>query len=256
MSDITPRWTGRNSDKDVLRRSVWSALESTGAAVGDAWYRIPDFLGAAAAASQLVLAPGWQDARVVKCNPDAAQAPLRLAALRAGKRVYTPVPELVADHPYLCLDPEDLAARGVDLADVAFSDGACRLGRRCTFAEVEPIDFFVVGCVAVTAAGGRTGKGAGFADLELGIFNHYGLVGSTTPLATTVHDLQVVPDCEVVMEAHDAPLDLIATPTRLIATATTLPRPGPIDWRHIRPDQFAAIPFLSDLKAALTGATG
>ena len=30
------------------------------------------------------------------------------------------------------------------------------------------LDFCVVGCVAVTRSGGRTGKGAGFADLEQG----------------------------------------------------------------------------------------
>ena len=251
MTETTPRWTGRHPDKDQLRHSIWSALEASGEAVGNPWYSIPGFRGAANAALQLTRAPGWQEARVVKCNPDAAQAPLRLAALKAGKRVYTPVPELVEDFPYLCLDPEDLATRGIDFADVMFSAGAAELGQRCTFAQVQPIDFFVVGCVAVTAAGGRTGKGAGFADLELGIFNHYGQVGPRTPLATTVHDLQVVPDEAVVMQAHDAPLDWIATPTRLIQTRTTMPRPGVVDWQHVREDQFTSIPFLARLRAEL-----
>ena len=36
------------------------------------------------------------------------------------------------------------------------------------------LDFGVVGCVAVTRRGGRTGKGGGFADLELGIFRELG----------------------------------------------------------------------------------
>ena len=40
------------------------------------------------------------------------------------------------------------------------------------------LDFVVVGCVAVTRAGGRTGKGGGFADLELGIFRELGKLGA------------------------------------------------------------------------------
>lgn len=253
MNADSPRWTGRHTDKDRLRHAVWSALEAHGAATGDPWYAIPDFNGAAAAASMLTQLPAWQQARVIKCNPDSAQAPLRLAALNAGKRVYTPVPELVNDYPYLCLDPVALATRGIAFTRVMHSNGAAKFGKPCLFADVEPIDFFVVGCVAVTPSGGRTGKGAGFADLELGIFNHYGLVSPDTPFATTVHDLQVVADEAVIMQAHDAPLDWIATPTRLIETRTRMRRPGAINWDDVRPDQFDAIPFLAGLRESIQG---
>ena len=43
---------------------------------------------------------------------------------------------------------------------------------------MEKLDFCVVGCVAVTRRGGRTGKGAGFADLEHGIFRELGLTSA------------------------------------------------------------------------------
>ena len=65
---------------------------------------------------------------------------------------------------------------------------------------------------------------------------------------------QVVDEAQVVMQRHDAPLDLIATPDELIDTHTQLPRPGAMDWSSVRPDQFDAIPFLRELQMALTAA--
>ncbi len=246
------RWHGRHSAKDVLRHEVWSRLEDSGAAVGSPWSAIPDFRGAEQAAQQLSRHPAWESAGVVKSNPDAAQSWVRLKALEQGKRVYTPVPELVKDFPFILLDPVDLRARGIPFEDVMYSAGAVRHGLRVEFADIEPLDFVVVGCVAVTRAGGRTGKGAGFADLELGLFRHYGIVAPETPIATTVHDIQLVADERIVMEAHDTPLDWIATPDQLIATDTAYPDPGPIDWERLQPDQFRDIPFLEGLKRALT----
>ena len=237
--------------KDQVRARVWGALESCGAAVGSPWSAIPNYKGAEEAAARLCELPEFQAAKVVKCNPDPAQGPFRLAALRAGKKLYTPVPELVQDTPFVLLDPEVLRHNGVDFAEVENAEGFLTHGLRVEFRDIEPIDFFVVGCVAVTEAGGRTGKGAGFADLELGIMRHYGSVQSTTPMATTVHSTQVVPDADVVMESHDTPLDYIATPDSLIETKTTIPRPGKLDWNAVREVQYRDIPFLRDLRGEL-----
>jgi len=77
-----------------------------------------------------------------------------------------------------------------------------------------------VGCVAVTRAGGRTGKGGGFADLELGIFRELGKVGPETEIATTVHSSQVVDDARLPMMPHDSALHWIATEKELIDTKT------------------------------------
>jgi 5-formyltetrahydrofolate cyclo-ligase len=103
----------------------------------------------------------------------------------------------------------------------------------------------------VTRAGGRTGKGAGFADLEAGIFRELGLVDDATPQATTVHSSQLVQDERIVMVAHDSPLDYIATELELVDTRTVYPRPKGVAWDKVQPDQYRDIPFLEELRARL-----
>jgi 5-formyltetrahydrofolate cyclo-ligase len=247
------RWAGRNRDKDALRHRVWSRLEADGVNVGPVASRIPNFAGADLAALNLSRLDTWKAARVVKCNPDAPQIPVRLRALYDGKIVYTPVPELVQGLPFVRLDPAALRARGVELETAATAQGFLAEGEPVTFEAMEPLDFVVVGCVAVTHAGGRTGKGGGFADLELGIFYELGKVGPRTPITTTVHSSQVVADALVPMLGHDSPLDHIATETELIDTRTAYPRPTGVAWDHVQPDQYASIPFLEDLRTRLEG---
>tara|TARA_R110002073_G_scaffold278135_3_gene441988 strand:- start:175 stop:939 length:765 start_codon:yes stop_codon:yes gene_type:complete len=251
MNGHIERWKGRHSTKDKLRAEVWSTLEAKEAAIGNPWSTIPNFKGSREAAEQLGKIPEWANAKVVKCNPDAAQAWIRYNALSEGKRVYTPVPELVADFPFLLLDPDLLREQNISLDRVMYSQGALTNGVRCNFKDLEPIDFAVVGCVAVTEAGGRTGKGAGFADLEMGIFRHYGVLPENVPVATTVHDIQIVENNLVVMEAHDTPLDYIATAEKLIATDTKYETPCALEWDKLQPDQYENIPFLNGLKSEL-----
>ena len=251
MSDGIERWKGRNDTKDALRRSVWAALEESGAGIGSPWSRIPNYVGAESAAAQLATLAAWKSARVVKANPDPAQIPIRRRALEAGKLLYAPVPELVKPFPFVELDPEDLVRQGIAFADAARSEVFVEVGRPIDFREMKPMDFIVVGCVAVTRAGGRTGKGGGFADLELGIFRELGLVPDHAPIVTTVHDLQVVDDDRIVMLGHDQPLDWIATPTELIETRNVIPDPTGVAWDRVQADQYAGIPFLVDLRRDL-----
>lgn len=246
------RWAGRSPAKDVIRAQVWDRLVAAGVGIGQVHDMIPTFAGADLAAWHLAQHPDWAAARVVKTNPDHAQTPIRIRALYEGKAVYTPVPYLTAAFPYLRLDPARLAEDGISFELAATPQGFLQHGRRVEFEEIAPLDFCVAGSVAVSRAGGRTGKGAGFADLETGIFRALGLVTDATPMATTVHSLQLVPDDAVVIEAHDTPLDVIATEQGLIETHCTLGRPRGVDWMRVRPDQFAAIPFLSALRDRMT----
>jgi 5-formyltetrahydrofolate cyclo-ligase len=253
MATEPGRWAGRDGEKDALREAVWGGLEAAGVHVGPVRSRIPNFAGADLAALNLAKVPAWQAARVVKTNPDPPQIPVRLRALYDGKIVYAPVPELTRGFPFIRLDPAELTEKGVEFETAATAQGFLAHGTPVEFEAMEPLDFVVVGCVAVTRAGGRTGKGGGFADLELGIFRELGKVTAATPIATTVHSTQVVDDRRLPMLPHDSALDWIATEAELIATETPYPQPAGVDWGRVQPDQYEGIPFLKALRARLQG---
>jgi 5-formyltetrahydrofolate cyclo-ligase len=204
MEQSTTPWSGHDTAKDRLRTTVWMRLKAQGAAVGEPVGHIPRFAGSERAAAQLARLSAWQQARVIKCNPDQAQAPVRLQALQEGKGLYMAVPRLTAERCFVALDTTDLQRRGVTLEVAATSHGAMQHGRLVALDEMSPIDLVVVGCVAVTRDGGRTGKGAGFADLELGVLRQQGLIQAGTPIVTTVHALQIVPGAELTYRKYKA----------------------------------------------------
>ncbi|MCA9983717.1 MAG: hypothetical protein KDE59_05465 [Anaerolineales bacterium] len=251
MNEAKLRWAGRNSAKDKLRSSIWSALEDSGEGIGKIWDSIPNYKGADEAAERLASLPIWQAAQVVKSNPDSPQIPVRYRALRDGKLLYMPVPELAKEFPFVLLDPAKLSEQGVPFEEAARLEGALKYGQRVQFEEMLPMDLLVVGCVAVTENGGRTGKGGGFADLELGIFREVGTIPPHANLVTTVHEMQVVDNELLPLQAHDSPLDWIITPSRVIETNTTYPQPTGVYWDAVQPSQYEAIPFLKGLREKL-----
>src|SRR6266540_5987164 len=91
-------WVGRHQGKDEPMKSgicpTGSLLTQHAASPSDPVGHIPDFIGSEQAAARLAELPIWRQARVVKANPDAAQAPVRLRALRDGKILYMAVPRL------------------------------------------------------------------------------------------------------------------------------------------------------------------
>jgi 5-formyltetrahydrofolate cyclo-ligase len=241
-------WSGRHAGKDELRQHVWSLLAERGGMVGHGHGHIPDFVGADEAAKRLVQLSFWQNAGVVKSNPDAPQMPLRLRALQAGKTLYMAVPRLRDVKCFVELTRDALMAKGVPLEEAAGVKGGLTHGRPVAFEEMQPVDVVLVGCVAVSRNGGRTGKGAGFADLELGILRQFGLVNASTPIATTVHPLQIVGDDELPMTPTDSALNWIATPDEVIETHTPYSQPAGLAWDLIQPDQLASIPILNRLR--------
>src|SRR5450432_2261679 len=149
----------------------------------------------------------------------------RFACARSTSLLFSPVPYLTKGFPYLKIDPDRLAAKGIDFETAATAQGFLQHGEPIAFENMPALDFCVVGCVAVTRRGGRTGKGAGFADLEQGIFRELGKVTDKTPIATCVHSSQLVAEHRVVMEGHDSALNFIATELELIETETPYPQP-------------------------------
>ena len=233
--------------KAALRDEVWTALtEARAARFPGARNRISNFVGAEAAAERLRATAEWARAATLKANPDSAQLPVRQRALEDGRTVYMAVPRLAEPEPFFLLDPAHLADPPRKAASIA---GASRSARRVSVAELEPVDLVVTGCVAVGADGARLGKGGGFADLEFALAAAAGLIGPATLVATTVHELQVRPAGAIPTAAHDAPVDLVVTPERVIDCR---PRRGPrptdgIRWAELTDEKIAAIPLLAAL---------
>lgn len=240
---------GTLARKAELRDEVWTALtEQKAARFPGARNRISNFVGAEAAARRLRELDVWRAARTVKSNPDSAQLPVRRYALEDGKTVYMAVPKLAEADPFFLLDPDDLA----DPPRLAVSiKNATRSARRVAVADLEPVDLVVTGCVAVGEDGARLGKGGGFADLEFALAHAAGLIGPRTLVVTTVHELQVRPAGTVPTASHDAPVDLVVTPDRVIdCRGRRADRPtGGIRWSELTEEKIAAIPLLGRLRA-------
>ena len=241
-------WIGYHHDKDKLRTEIWSLLKQQAASIGDPFGHIPNFFGADLAAERLASLPIWQKAKTIKCNPDSAQFSVRMRALEDGKRLYMAVPRLTNNRCFVELSVEDLQRQNVSIAECAIARKALTCGKLVSFEEMEPIDLVIVGCVAAGPGGGRTGKGAGFADLELAMLTEFGLVQIDTPIVTTVHSLQIVEDSRLPMQAHDWGLNWIVTGEEVIETNTSYPRPIGLNWDSIRPEQFKKIPILQKLR--------
>jgi 5-formyltetrahydrofolate cyclo-ligase len=230
--------------KQDIRDQVWQALEKSrvGRFPGTRG-RIPNFVGAERAADRLCELDVWKHAKVLKCNPDSPQRPVRLRALKAGKIVYMAVPRLRELECFIELDPSRL---GKNITPASSIEGAFRFGRSVRPDHMRQIDLIVCGTVAVNPEGARIGKGGGYSDLEYGLAGQAGLVRRTTPIVTTVHDLQVL-DKELPVLAHDIPVDYVITPTKVIETRTKLPRPKGVYWEYLTDEQIDAIPYLKQI---------
>jgi len=231
-------------DKRALRERVWDELEDSGEArfPFPPHGRIPNFAGADAAADRLATTDAWRDAETVKSNPDAPQLSVRRRALDAGKTVYMAVPRLSDAACFLELDPATLA----DTDAAATVSGMDEHGRQVGPDAMPGIDLVVSGSVAVDGAGNRVGKGEGYSDLEWGLLSELGLVDAGTPVATTVHELQVrAEDWEP--DAHDVPMDLVVTPERTVETGAS-GKPAGIDWTALDEERIEEIPALEELR--------
>ena len=237
--------------KAELREDTWSRMGVEG--IGRFPRppgRIPNFVGAEAAAERLRSVPAWTGADTVKANPDSPQWPVRQRALEDGKVVYMAVPRLADEHPFFLLDPDDLADTPRRASSIK---GASRNARTVPVDELRPVDLVVTGCVAVDETGARLGKGGGFADLELALAAEAGLVGPDTVVVTTVHEVQVRAAGEIPMAEHDLRLDVIVTPERVVECPAG-DRPAPaIRWDRLTDEKIAAIPLLGRLAADRSG---
>jgi 5-formyltetrahydrofolate cyclo-ligase len=235
------------ASKAALRDQVWTSLEEAGVTrFPGPRHRIPNFVGAEAAAEQLRTTEAWRASRTLKANPDSPQWPVRQRALEDGKTVYMAVPRLARDEPFFLLDPDHLADTPRRAASIA---GASRSARTVAVDHLEPVDLVVTGCVAVSEDGARLGKGGGFSDLEYAIAAEAGLIGPDTVVATTVHPAQLLPAGTIPQRPHDVRVDLIVTADGVIQVRGGARRAGQLVWAELTPEKIAAIPLLARLAA-------
>lgn len=232
--------------KDELRHRIWNALETAGVArFPGARGRIPNFAGAETAAGRLLDYEPFAAARVLKCNPDTPQRPVRHTALEAGKVVYMAVPKLAEHHPFLELDPAQIPeGRRWEAASKA---GAEKWGRPVSVADMRPVDLIVTGCVGAAPDGARLGKGGGYSDIEYGLLREAGLAGAATPMVSTVHPLQVMAPGLIEMVEHDISLDAYATPDELVVCSRGFERPATLE---VSDEKLEAIPALRNRAGA------
>jgi 5-formyltetrahydrofolate cyclo-ligase len=245
------RGGGRFRSKDAARQWVWDALAERRLArfPFPPHGRIPNFAGAREAALRLFEEPPWRDLAgrgAIKVNPDSPQAHVRELALVRGIRVYVPTPRLAGG--FKRLDPERIPPeRFREAAALKTMDA---WATPVALADLPQLDAIVCGSVAVTPGGRRAGKGAGYSDLEFAILRELG--HRPVPVATTVHDVQVVGDFPT--ERSDIPLALICTPTRSLHVAEPPPAPDGIEWGRLEPADLDAMPVLKELRG-ITGRT-
>src|SRR2546427_7480824 len=108
--------------KQEIRERVWQAMEKAGIRrFPGPRGRIPNFAGAERAAERLCELDVWKRAKVLKCNPDLPQRPVRLRALKEEKIVYMAVPRLRELQCFIELDPSRL---GNNISKASSIEGA------------------------------------------------------------------------------------------------------------------------------------
>ena len=231
-------------EKQKIREHVWSLLEKKGVArfPRPVYGRIPNFVGAERAAERILKLEEYRSARVVKVSPDSPQRFIRYRCLLDGKILIMPTPRL--REGFLLLDPSKIPRRSYERASTI--RGAFTFGEKISPESLPRVDLIVMGSVAVTEDGLRLGKGGGYGELEYAILLEFGKIDRSVPIATNVHDLQILNDLP--RDPHDLTLDVIATPTKLIRVEKPSQRPKGIIWELLDESKVKEIPILSRLK--------
>ncbi|XVF37229.1 hypothetical protein REPUB_Repub19eG0128500 [Reevesia pubescens] len=243
--------------KWVIRKRVWDLMEAQNIAQNPrpVHHRIPNFVGASAAAKNLSELEAFGMAKCVKVNPDSPQKHVRFLTLSDGKKLLTPQPRLRTGF-FSVLESSMLTPSTIN--EACTSLGVAKYGRPIGLDEKIKVDLIVIGSVAVDPkTGARLGKGEGFAELEYGMLRYMGAIDDSTLVVTSVHDCQLVDDIPVVkLLVHDVPVDIICTPTQVIFTNIAIPKPQGIYWEKLSPEKLGQIRILQELKSKIERETG
>ncbi|MEE0924985.1 MAG: 5-formyltetrahydrofolate cyclo-ligase [Methanobrevibacter sp.] len=198
--------------KEILRKSVYDSIFNGGfsnRSNGD-YGKIPDFKGSDIAAQTLAKSKEWKKSKTIFVSPDSAQTPVRYLALKDNKNLIMASPNL--EHGYYFLDGSCLD--GVEM-EASTKEGALKYKIDDDSKHHHmSVDLLVEGSVAVDREGHRIGKGKGYGDREIADLLERKLIKTTTPLATTIHPLQLVDF--VPTEDHDQKLNMVVTTEEII----------------------------------------
>jgi 5-formyltetrahydrofolate cyclo-ligase len=232
-------------DKQAIRERIWKLLEQKKASrFPGARGRIPNFVGSESCARWLNELPEWQNAQVIKSNPDSPQRQIRYQALKDGKIVYMAVPRLASTKPFVELDPHKLKNK---LYEASSIKGASKLGKAVTIDEMHSIDLVVCGTVAVNQYGERIGKGEGYSELEFALAVEAGKLKRNVPVITSIHPLQLISE-RIDRKRHDFTVDIILTPEEILRCPPDRTRPKGIYWKDLSKQKIEDIPALMKLK--------
>ncbi|CAJ2666319.1 unnamed protein product [Trifolium pratense] len=243
--------------KWVIRKRIWDLMERNNFAQNPrpVHHRIPNFVGASIAADKMRELDVFRTAQCVKVNPDSPQKQVRFLTLSDGKKLLTPQPRLRTG--FFSVIESNMLTSGT-IKEACTSVGVAKYGRPIGLDEKIKVDLIVIGSVAVDPkTGARLGKGEGFAELEYGMLRYMGAIDDSTLVVTSVHDCQLVDDIPVdKLLIHDVPVDIICTPTQVIFTHTSIPKPQGIYWDKLSPEKLGQIRILRELKRRIERETG
>ncbi|MHA1645684.1 MAG: 5-formyltetrahydrofolate cyclo-ligase [Candidatus Freyarchaeota archaeon] len=190
--------------KREVRRYVWDLMvrERVAAFPYPPHGRIPNFVGAEAAAKQIRKLDEYGRAECVFSPPDGVLIPFRRMVLRDGKILAYSTPHMKS---FKMMKPG--APIRVAIRDLV------RGGELLT----RSVDVAVVGSVAVDMGGNRIGKGSGYGDRELAYLKK---MNPELLSGTLVHSKQVFEDLSHLAENHDIPVDFILTEKELIVVSS------------------------------------
>ncbi|XP_036608719.1 methenyltetrahydrofolate synthase domain-containing protein isoform X2 [Trichosurus vulpecula] len=238
---------GAGVSKQEIREKIWDYMEAQNIAdfPRPVHHRIPNFKGSSHAAERLLHLQEFKISRTVKVNPDAPQKNARFLALDGRKTLLVPTPRLRTGL-FNRIVPPSGATKEI-LRKCATSQGVRNYSVPIGLDSRVLVDLIVVGSVAVSEKGWRIGKGEGYADMEYAMMVSMGAVREETPVVTIVHDCQVIDMPEELLGDHDLTVDYILTPTRVIVTHCTRPKPQGIIWSMITEEMMERIPILKNL---------
>jgi 5-formyltetrahydrofolate cyclo-ligase len=229
--------------KQEIREEKWSYLtdHQLGRFPFPLQNRIPNFKGAEKAAHIVTTMPEYQNAKVVKVNPDSPQLPIRTQILKDGKTLLVPTPRLKAG--FIMIQPE-WVPKGEERKAASLSH-IKSYGKEISLLEMPRIDLFFTGSVALHRDGRRVGKGEGYSDREYAIIRELG--HPDVPIIGTIHSAQLT-DHEIPRDPYDLTVDWIATETELIKTNSPYNKPRGIQWELVTEKELEDMPVLREIR--------